>query len=407
MDDPVTRRIIEALAGSIDIPDSAYEKAERRYKDLGDWFERSESSCAQFAPHIHPQGSFRLGTVVRPLNEQDEYDLDLSCRLRSGITRLTHSQKQLKDLVRRDLEAYRLARGIKEEVEGKPRCWRLSYADTLRFHMDAVPSIPDSPEPREVFMERMIKAGTSPSLAQEVAKLAGSITDNRRWNYSIINDDWLVSNPEGYAQWFVNQMKLAKVLLEKRARDVSKAKVDELPVYQWKSPLQRCVQILKRHRDVMFSKEVDSQPISIIITTLAAEAYQGEADVPSALMGIVSRLKGLVSPTVPRVPNPVNPVEDFADKWGEQRYSHLRLEQSFWRWVERAESDLRQIGSARDVQVIVKEASGKFSSVLEPAVVRAMLGAKSSDALLKPAVEPPAPDFPPSQVRPRKPNGFA
>lgn len=67
-----THRIIEAVAASVDIPETAYDKAEARYKDLGEWFGRPEAVCYGFDPHIYPQGSFRLGTVVRG----EEYDLD-------------------------------------------------------------------------------------------------------------------------------------------------------------------------------------------------------------------------------------------------------------------------------------------------------------------------------------------
>ena len=36
-------------------------------------------------------------------------------------------------------------------------------------------------------------------------------------------------------------------LVESRAY----AKVDDVPPYEWKTPLQRSIQIMKRHRDVM------------------------------------------------------------------------------------------------------------------------------------------------------------
>ena len=52
--------------------------------------------------------------------------------------------------------------------------------------------------------------------------------------------------------------------------------VRAVPKYQSnKTPLQRAVQILKRHRDIMFAGDED-KPVSIIITTLAAKAYQGD-----------------------------------------------------------------------------------------------------------------------------------
>ena len=110
MSDHNTRSIFEEILLSLDIPESAYEKAEARYKDLGEWFDREESLCSPFSPHIYPQGSFRLGTIVRPVTGPLEYDLDLGCRLRFGITKFTHTQKQLINLVGADLEAYRKAR---------------------------------------------------------------------------------------------------------------------------------------------------------------------------------------------------------------------------------------------------------------------------------------------------------
>jgi hypothetical protein len=39
------------------------------------------------------------------------------------------------------------------------------------------------------------------------------------------------------------------------------AKVDDLPARKWKSPLQEAIQILKRHRDMMFQDAPDSAPI--------------------------------------------------------------------------------------------------------------------------------------------------
>jgi len=141
MSDSNRHRIVEAIAGTIEIPDSAYETAEARYKDIGNWFGRPDSHCGHFEPHILPQGSFRLGTVNRPLDENAAYDLDLSCKLESGVTKETSTQEELKNLVGLDVESYRNARGIREPKKEKYRCWRLIYADQLSFHMDIVPCV--------------------------------------------------------------------------------------------------------------------------------------------------------------------------------------------------------------------------------------------------------------------------
>lgn len=399
--------IIGEIAGSIDIPDSAYEKAEARYKDLGEWFGRKEARCQTFDPHIYPQGSFRLATVVRPVNDDGEYDLDMGCRLRVGVTKINCTQQQLKELVGADLEDYRVARGIKEAREEKHRCWRLKYADTLKFHMDTVPSIPETVERRRLIQEAVVRSGAPNDLAMLVANMTGAITDNRTWNYRMINDDWRLSNSEGFARWFESRMKLAKALMENRALQAKAAKVDDLPAYRWKSPLQRCVQLLKRHRDIMFNDDPDGKPASIIITTLAARAYQGEADIADALDTILTTMGALVNPVSPRVPNPVNPAEDFTDRWTDRESQKHQLEAKFWRWLRQAQIDFEAVGRERKPDLIVEAARGKFGAALNARDLSTKLGLGLTSGLLKPAAVPAGLSFPDKPLVPQKPAGFA
>lgn len=351
---------ISELLKAIDVPDGAYEKAEARYRDLGTWFEREASRSYNYSPHIYPQGSFRLGTVIRPVGKNGDYDLDLGCRLRSGISKYTHTQKQFKDLVGLDLEDYRTARKVQSKLEPKHRCWRLEYADELTFHMDVVPSIPEEEPRRGILKEAMVKGGIESNLAGTVAEHAGAITDDRLPSYPIISPDWLISNSEGYAIWFESRMRQAQVILEKRAT----ARLDDLPARQWRSPLQRVVQLLKWHREVMFQKNPDSKPISVIITTLAAHAYAGEGEVEVALAGILERMGSYVRESRPRVPNPINPVEDFADKWALKEHAHLKLEENFWKWLKAAQEHFQTLGTTRDSALFEKTANEAFGVTL-------------------------------------------
>jgi hypothetical protein len=370
MSNKTTKAIVEEIVSSIEIPESAWEKANKRYQDLGDWFNRPDGGCVRLQPHVYPQGSFRLGTVIR----SDEYDLDVGCRLRTGVTKQTHTQKELKHLVGKEMEAYRAARGIKENLEEMHRCWRLPYADALKFHLDVVPSIPEGTSRRGMLRETMIQAGTSYSLAEAVASWAGAITDNRLPNYDMIRDDWRISNSEGYALWFESRMKLAKTLVEARLYEAKTAKVDPLPTSRWRLPLQQSVQLLKRHRDVVFEDNPAGKPISIIITTLAAAAYRGEAELDDAMDRILSDMGEYVQSSKPRVPNPVNPREDFADRWGDAKYRHLNLEQNFWDWLTQAQTDFQIVGSARDIDVIAEQANQKFAAQVNTERLRGKVG---------------------------------
>ena len=407
MSDTARNRIIEEIAGAIDIPDSANEKAQARYKDLGEWFGRKEARCSTFSPNIHPQGSFRLGTVIRPVNDDGEYDLDMGCRLQVGITKATHTQQQLKELVGADLEDYRVARGIKKKKEEKHRCWRLKYADALKFHLDTVPSIPETSERRQRIQEAIVRAGAPLELAVLVAKSAGAITDNRMWNYRIKDDDWKISNAEGFARWFESRMKQAKALMESLALQARLAKVAELPAYRWKSPLQRCVQLLKRHRDIMFADEPDGKPASIIITTLAAKAYKGEVEIAAALDTVLSTMETLVNPTAPRVPNPVNPAEDFADRWSDPASRQHNPEAQFLRWLRQARLDFNAIGMARKPEMVVEAARSKLGISLNVKDLTIKLGIGLTGGLLKPAAVPAGLSFPDKPLIPKKPAGFA
>ena len=69
-----------------------------------------------------------------------------------------------------------------------------------------------------------------------------------------------------------------------------RAGVEDVPEYKVKTPLQQAIQILKRHRDIMFEKDAEDRPISIIITTLAAHAYNNETNLLDALRNIVAHM---------------------------------------------------------------------------------------------------------------------
>jgi hypothetical protein len=61
-----------------------------------------------------------------------------------------------------------------------------------------------------------------------------------------------------------------------------RASVEDIPDYKVRTPLQQ------RHRDHTFEHRSDERPISVIITTLAAHAYNGEETIGAALAVILA-----------------------------------------------------------------------------------------------------------------------
>ena len=363
------RVVIDNIVNLLELPDSAYDRARKRYEDLGEWFDRDESAVSANSPHIFPQGSFRLGTAIRPLDESEEYDLDLACKLRDGISKDSHTQESFKKLIGIELEAYRKARGIKSELEPKHRCWRLEYQDDLSFHMDIVPCIPADETRRNAILESIRKTGLDEFVGRSASQTTVSITDDRHESYKHRCNDWKISNPEGYAKWFEYRMypQQTRIRLEK-------AMVDDVPLFKKKTPLQRVIQILKRHRDNWSKENPNSKPISIIITTLAARAYNGETDIVDALGNVLEKMGGLVNSVSPRVPNPVDPEEDFADRWYRHDCLHLRLEKNFNDWLLQARTDFQHITSTTDTEFLREQFEEKFSLRVNESELKKQLG---------------------------------
>ena len=342
---------LEALVAEIELPDGAYDKAVDRYEDLGRWLNRDGSSVKQHNPHISPQGSFALGTAIYPLNPKEDYDLDLTCKLRDAVTRTSHSQFQVKEMVRHELELYRMARNIQERLEEMHRCWRLHYKDSPGFHLDTVPGVPTE-NVRRVVLERQMRAqGVPGHLLQELAADAIWITDNRSPTYRVVSPDWLSSNPAGYLRWFQSRLLGPSLLAE------AQAKIDAMPVYRRKTPLQKVVQLLKRHRDVMFEPLPDSKPISVIITTIAARHYRAGEGLAQTLATVLRALDDFRRSDSSEVLNPVNPEENFADKWTMTECAKHRLKQNFHTWVEQVAEDFERFSRATSGAQLASEAA--------------------------------------------------
>jgi hypothetical protein len=163
---------------------------------------------------------------------------------------------------------------------------------------------------------------------------------------------WQKSNPKAYVGWFRERMRV--VLLEKRAAlaKSQKVSIEQVPEWRVKTPLQIAIQILKRHRDIYFRSAPDNRPVSIILTTLAASAYRNQRDVYDALTTIVRDMPSFIAYKNGKwwVENPVEPGENFADKWNE--YPERRT--SFLQWLAKVQDDFARLSGRRSLEEAVE-----------------------------------------------------
>lgn len=346
-------KFLEDVAKELDISPSKYKQAVERYQAVGKWLDSAEYPDYDGEISIYPQGSFRLGTVVRPIRAQieQEYDIDLVCEFyeTASITKPEDIKSRVGNRLK-DNETYKRML----DDEGR-RCWTLLYSeqDGVGFHLDVLPAV----------------SGGNIEIDCSI-----SITHKDENGYR-----WSVSNPKGYANWFdgINRNAfLFAEMTQKRAitlnaQDVY-AKVEDVPDQLVRTPLQRAIQIMKRHRDTRFGINGESKiaPISMIITTLAAHLYDGEMDVLSALTNIISKLDAhqtlLTNSIIANeslaqrnlitrlsdgtwyIGNPANPKENFADRWHEENHARAK---AFFEWVTWLREDFIQIFNKDDVAI--------------------------------------------------------
>lgn len=324
MAESASELVAELLTNTVsdrDIPAELQAAAETLYQDVGLWFGDHLDSDEEWT--IYPQGSQLLGTAVRPYGK-DDFDLDAVALCNVDKDAIT--QAELKGTVGGGLIGYVDAHAGDEKAptdcEKGRRCWTL-VGDHLGFHMDFLPSIPDPAAPPTGILL--------------------SDTELFRWQFS---------NPIAFANWFHGRSYTE--YMERRAvlAKSLQVNVEDVPSWQVKTTLQQGVQALKLHRNIYFADDLKSRPPSVLLTTLAGHAYRGQKLLFDAVMDMVSLMPTYIEQHSDEyvVLNPVQPSENFADRWGR----HPDRPRKFFAWLkdlERTLEDASKTTSGLDAMV--------------------------------------------------------
>lgn len=316
--------LLEAAAESLDIDPRLYEEAILKYEDIGTWLAHADSDLREHTPNIFPQGSFRLGTMVRSICPNHDHDIDLVCRLSIGKNNV--SKAELKKMIGDQLKK---RADLREILSESRRAWTLEYR--RQFHLDVLSTIPNVERP--------------PS---------GILLPDKGFQL------WQKSDPIAYAEWFYDRMRVIYRKKQAALAEELQANIEEVPYWQVRTPLQRVVQILKRHRDLYFQKDLENRPVSIIITTLAALAYRNQPDIFEALIDCLKTLSNYIEKRGAKwwVKNPVEPDENFAERWNE----YPERQEAFFKWLDQANEDFTE--AARQTGI------SKIAAALSPSLGR-------------------------------------
>ena len=303
--DIMLSRLYRELADTLNISETMTNEIVDSYKAVGSYLGNMEQ---ELDINIYPQGSLSLGTMIRPIKADDEgdYDVDLVCLLKSGQHLTPEEMKSIVGQRLSESERY----GSMLDEEGK-RCWTLQYSD---YHMDVLPCVPIA-----------VEESTDTKIRLSHKDDDGVYSD-------------CFSNPKAYKEWFIGKM--GTVFNQTREQYAAKrnVEIEEIKLFQLRTPLQIAIQILKRHRDIMFANK-DHKPISIIITTLATKAYEGESDIFETISNIINKMDSHIEYDRDGnvfICNPTMEEENFADKWKE----FPEKKDAFHFWLQKARADI-------------------------------------------------------------------
>jgi hypothetical protein len=283
----------------------------------------------------------------------DEFDVDLVQKFVGASADVPPAT--VKALVGDRLRANAVYARMLEEM---PRCWRLNYAN--EFHLDITPAVPHSLDGARAIY----------------------VPDRRLRR-------WVPSNPVGFRELFERRATLSVPLTGLRI--ATRADVTAFPLHFGpKGVLRRLIQLLKHHRDLAFQNAaiVDLKPISIIITTLAARAYERlalsgatyETDYDLLLAVVVDmprfiRVNGAGEARHYVVENETVAGENFAEKWN----ADPNLASAFYGWHGNAVAALRAIAELQGQDEVAKLTSREFGVGIGQRVLQQMKTENSSD----------------------------
>lgn len=318
--------ILDHIADTLDLPFELQAEAERQYRLVGEYLS-SQADLANW--DIYPQGSVRLGTVVRPLAGGEGFDLDMVCTVE--VAKESTTQAELKERVGEALVAYVEANnrtpGAPEKCEPSRRCWTLYYPG--EFHMDVLPAVPDVE-----------------------ARPTGILLTDKQLR------EWQRSDPIAYAAWFKQQTEQQFNRRRKMIAIEARKSIDAIPEWQVRTTLQRVVQLLKRHRDVHFFNDPDDRPPSILITTLVARAYDGAEDLFKAILAASRQMPDYIEIDAQGHGVVMSPVadENFADKWAD----YPEREEKFRSWMQKVAADCEGAANQRGITNVAKQLGPAF-----------------------------------------------
>ena len=252
---------------------------------------------------MEKQGSYALGTLIKPVDDNDEYDADIQ------IVMNPNSQWEAKDYVLAINRALAGNKTYTDKLRLKTRCVTVDYAGD--FHLDVVPRV----------------------------TIRGKHHVCNR-----IDNKFEETDGNGYRDWFNEKNRITKGNLKR---------------------VVRLLKHLRDHKNSFTAKSILLTTLAgntIRPSDEGTEAVSTDAD---TLETVLSRMNDYLQrhPNMPEIKNPVLPTENFNRHWDQRRYANFRDRvQSYAATAKRAKAEPSAEKAVKVWQELFGDSFGKGGS---------------------------------------------
>ena len=249
------------------------------------------------------QGSYALGTLIKPVDDNDEYDADIQ------IVMNPNSQWEAKDYV---LAVNRALAGNKtyaDKLRLKTRCVTVDYAGD--FHLDVVPRV-------------TIKG--------------------KHYVCNRIDNKFEETDGDGYRDWFNEKNRITGGNLKR---------------------VVRLLKHLRDHKNSFTAKSILLTTLAGNTIRASDEGTEAVGTVADTLETVLSRMNDYLQqhPNMPEIKNPVLATENFNRHWDQRRYANFRSRiQSYAEMAKRAKAEPSAEKAIKAWQELFGDSFGKGGS---------------------------------------------
>ena len=213
---------------------------------------------------IEPQGSYALGTLIKPVEDNDEYDADIQ------VVMNPNPKWEAKDYVQAVYGALKKNKNYADKLRLKTRCVTVDYAGD--FHLDVVPRV------------------------------------TIRGNHYICNradNKFEETDGTGYREWFNEKNRITNGNLKR---------------------VVRILKYLRDHKGNYTAKSILLTTLVGNTIRKSDEGTEAVSTVADTLVTVLSRMDDYLQKhsNMPDIRNPVLPTETFNRHWDQRKYENFR-----------------------------------------------------------------------------------